>query len=115
MGVSDVTTFGNFGRAVSLDGDTVLVGAPGNNSNTGAAYVYVRQNDSWLYQSKLTAESAVGVSDSTSFDYFGRAVSLDDDTVLIGAYGDDGSNQRLESDQLMSIPEMKVTGYFKLS
>lgn len=80
----------NFGVSVSIDGDVVLVGADfadnENGEETGAAYVFVQQNDgSWRQQAKLTAD------DGLSADYFGGAVSLDGDTAVVGAsYADNG-------------------------
>lgn len=75
-----------FGTSVSLDGDTALVGAyleDDKGSNSGAAYVFVRNASVWSQQQKLLA------SDGSSGDRFGESVSLAGDTVLIGAYQDD--------------------------
>ncbi|WP_417915249.1 FG-GAP repeat protein [Candidatus Electronema sp. JM] len=67
---------------VSLHGNRALIGAPGKNSISGTAYVFVRgQDDTWSQQQKLTA------SDGTANDAFGVAVSLDGSTALIGARG----------------------------
>ena len=47
--------------AVSADGQTVLIGAPGNDaeaSNAGAAYVFTRSGPGWQLQAKLVAEDA---------------------------------------------------------
>ncbi len=63
----------HFGQAVSVDGDTAVIGA------IGAAYVFVRSNGVWTQQQKLTA------SDAATGDGFGSAVSVSGDTVLIGA------------------------------
>jgi len=75
-----------FGFAVSLDGDTALVGAwledPNGLGNAGSAYVFVRSGVVWSQQQKLTADDAAGG------DYFGRSVSVDGDTALIGAWGE---------------------------
>ena len=73
-----------FGSAVSISGDTVLVGAR-NASRRGSAYVFTRSGSSWTQQAKLTA------SDAAVDDYLGSAVSLSGDTVAVGAYGDDDS------------------------
>ena len=37
-----------FGAAVAIDGDTALVGAPGRNGTSGAAYVFVKEGDTWV-------------------------------------------------------------------
>ena len=79
-----------FGFAISLEGDTAVAGAYGNDDvadNSGAAYVFTRLGSTWSQQAKLTA------SDAAEDDYFGRAVALDSDTILVGAhYDDDGSS-----------------------
>ena len=80
------------GSAVSLsaDGNTALVGAIGDNSFTGGAWIFVRSSGSWQQQGvKLTASDAVGVA------HLGVSVSLsaDGNTALIGGYLDnDGVN-----------------------
>lgn len=72
-----------FGSSVALDGDTALVGAPGDNAGTavnhGAATVFVRSGSSWSAQAELTG------SGGASNERFGDAVSLDGDTAVIGA------------------------------
>jgi len=75
----------NFGRAVSVLGDTALIGAYGDNdagSNSGSAYVFVRSGVIWAQEQKLTA------SDASGGDNFGWSVSVSGDTALISAYGD---------------------------
>src|ERR1022692_4607455 len=67
-----------FGFSVSVSGDTTVVGATGNNSQ-GAAYVFVRSGTTWTQQQKLTA------SDGAAGDLFGRSVSVDQGTAVIGA------------------------------
>ena len=81
-----------FGWAVSLssDGMMAVIGAFGDDSARGSAYVYTRSGSVWTQQAKLTA------SDGVAGDYFGYSVSLSGDgmTAVIVAYGDDdlGSN-----------------------
>ncbi len=73
----------NFGQSVSLNGDTILVGAPyddDNGSNSGSAYVFTRSGGVWTQQAKLTA------ADGNSSESYGYAVSLTDDRALVGAY-----------------------------
>lgn len=75
---SDLTQ-GNFlGRAVAIEGDTLVAGAPGQSS--GAVYVFVRQGTSWTQQAKLTTASGVSLG-------LGGSVDLDGDTVIAGATG----------------------------
>jgi len=86
---SDGGTLDEFGHSVSLDGDTVLIGAPANSDNgawTGSAYVFTRTGTTWTQQQKLLP------SDSAGDDTFGLCVSLDGDTALIGSGWDDNEN-----------------------
>ena len=80
-----------FGIAVTLSGDTALVGAHsddvGANANQGSAYVFVRSGATWTQQQKLVA------SDGAYVDQFGVSVALSGDTALVGAHSDDvGAN-----------------------
>lgn len=71
-----------FGVAVDLDGDTVLVGAQGDNDlgvDSGSAYIFTRSGLTWTQQAKITA------ADGTAFQAFGGAVALDGETALVGA------------------------------
>ena len=82
---SDGAQYDSFGSSVSLDGDRAVIGALGDDDNgqaSGSAYVYVRSNGGWSEQQKLTA------SDGAEYDYFGRSVSIDGDTTVIGAPDD---------------------------
>ncbi|MDB4453702.1 thrombospondin type 3 repeat-containing protein [Pseudomonadales bacterium] len=80
---SDGSENDRFGYSVSIDGDTAVIGAQGDGSYSGSAYVYVRSNGVWTEQQKLTA------SDNAEADYFGASVSISGDTAVIGAYADD--------------------------
>lgn len=87
---ADGAALGYFGRAVAIAGDTVVVGAYGDNLEQGAAYVFGRNHGGvgqWGQVTKLTA------SDGADGDRFGRAAAIAGDTVVVGADGDDvGSN-----------------------
>jgi hypothetical protein len=75
-----------FGYAVSLDGDTALIGAYWDNDNgfhAGSAYVFTRNGTTWNQQAKLLA------SDGDITDWFGASVSVAGDTALIGEPYDD--------------------------
>ncbi len=79
---SDGMEFDDFGKSVSISGDTAVVGADrdfGNNPPPGVAYVFVRSGTTWSQQQELTA------SDGASGDAFGTSVSISGDTVVIGA------------------------------
>ena len=80
---SDGATFDYFGQSVSIDGNYAIVGAKGDNSDRGSAYVFKRSGTNWVQEDKLTA------SDGATDDGFGQSVSIDGYTTLVGAYGDD--------------------------
>ncbi|KIG19527.1 Molybdopterin oxidoreductase, iron-sulfur binding subunit [Enhygromyxa salina] len=101
-----------FGRSVALsgDGDTLAVGAYGEDSgatgidgnqadnsasSAGAVYVFVRSGAVWSQQAYLKA------SNSGSGDYFGRSVALsgDGDTLAVGAYGEDSGATGIDGNQ----------------
>lgn len=87
LAASDSTPGDIFGFAVAIDGDTVVIGADGDDDggmSSGAAYVFVRSGGTWTEQQKLTA------GDGGSFDRFGTSVAVSGDTVLVGMPGDDG-------------------------
>ncbi len=75
-----------FGVDVSISGDTVIVGAPGDYYYTGAAYIFYRNQggaDNWGEVKKLIP------SDGYVQDFFGNSVSISGDTVSVGSYMDD--------------------------
>ena len=57
-----------------------------NGSASGSAYTFYRNQggtNNWGEVEKIFA------NDGTASDYFGWSVSIDEDTVIVGAYGDD--------------------------
>ena len=80
---ADGTNDDRFGFSVAVSGDTALIGADGDDHDSGSAYVFVRAADgTWTQQAKLTA------ADRSVGDEFGFSVSVSGDTSLIGAFGD---------------------------
>ena len=72
--------------AISSDGNTAVVGAPGDSNGTGAIWIYTRANNIWTQQGdKLTGTGGVGVGihQGTSV-----AISADGNTIIEGAPGD---------------------------
>jgi len=88
-----------FGYSVGVSGDTVVVGARGEGSNTtgvnstpnlsataaGAADVFVRSGTNWIQQAYLKAHQV------TADDQFGWSVAVSGDTVVVGARREDSS------------------------
>ncbi len=83
---SDGAANDQFGWSVAMDGDTVVVGARGDEGKPGAAYVFTRVSGVWSEVIKLTA------SDGAADDQFGHSVAMDGDTVVIGAHQDDSKD-----------------------
>jgi hypothetical protein len=80
----DLAAEARFGDAVSLDGDTAVVGAPFDHVGTvldqGSAYVFVRSGATWSLQQRL-----LGSDREPQDDHFGGAVAVRDDAILVGA------------------------------
>jgi hypothetical protein len=89
-----------FGQSLSIDGNTLVVGAYGESSNatgvngnqfnnsalnSGAAYVFYYNtfNISWSHQAYLKA------SNTGPSDRFGNSVSISNNTIVVGAPGED--------------------------
>ncbi len=83
----ELATFAN-GVAISDDGNTALIGAPGKDTTgytAGSVYVFAFDGDQWNEEQKLIA------SDTAHGDHFGHHVAISGDTAVIGAYGDDNA------------------------
>ena len=77
-----------FGDSVAISGETIVVGAYGDNGaagvNQGSVYVFVRSGGVWSQQQKLEA------SDAAVNDQFGFSVAISGETVVVGAGTDHG-------------------------
>lgn len=93
-----------YGFSAAIFGDTMVIGAPGWGlagpaadgfvvNHEGAAYIYTRTNGVWSFHSKVTAPFPLGG------DRFGQSVIMDEDTIIIGAPGEDSDAQGLNGDQ----------------
>jgi hypothetical protein len=71
----DAATMHNFGhRAVSVDGEVIVVGASGNES----AYVFRFDGSEWVEEQRLSNSEA----------HFGEEVSVRGDVIAVGAFAD---------------------------
>lgn len=97
-----------FGTSVAISGDTIIIGAPKEDSkstgingdqhdnsipNSGAAYVYIREDNTWSQQAYLKA-SNTGLNDE-----FGRSVAISDNTVVVGAWREASNATGVNGDQ----------------
>ncbi len=105
---SNTDPYDYFGESVAISGDTIVVGARGEESastgvngdqsdNTaygaGAAYVFVRDGTNWSQQAYLKA------SNTDSDDQFGIAVGLSGNTLIVGANNESSSASGVNGDQ----------------
>jgi len=83
----DGATTDFFGWSVSIDGDYVIIGAPGeyDGYHIGSAYIFKRNGTTWSQEEKLTA------SDGESGNDFGSSVSIHEYNAIIGARLDDAN------------------------
>ena len=90
----DAAASDQFGRAVSISGDTAVVTAQEDDvsgiADKGSAYVFVRNGAFWTQQAKLTA------NDGAASDRFGKAASISGNTVIVTTMNDDigGNNDQ---------------------
>ncbi|HMI90734.1 MAG TPA: hypothetical protein VK509_05190 [Polyangiales bacterium] len=74
------------GWDVDIDGNTVVVGAPGDldsgPARAGSAYVFVRNGASWEQQARLAGDI------NEAGDFFGASVAVAGDTIAVGASGE---------------------------
>ena len=97
-----------FGSSIALYGNTLAVGAPGEDSNAtgidgnqgnnclsdaGAAYVFTRSNSQWGQQAYVKA------SNTDDSDLFGSSIALCDDTLAAGATGEDSQATGINGNQ----------------
>ena len=109
-----------FGFSLGLSGDTLVVGAPGEDSNStgvnrnqannlaeasGAAYVFTRSGTAWTQQAYLKA------SNSGAEDFFGWSVTVSGDTVVVGAYGEDSNAIGVNGNQVDNATERAGAAY----
>lgn len=84
-GAGDAATNDQFGAAVAISADTVIIGAPNATVSTmttaGAAYVFTRSGQVWNIQQKLSAATPA------TAETFGRSVAVDGDIAVVGAPG----------------------------
>ena len=76
------TANAEFGQALATHGEYLVVGAPDDDEDRGAAYVFLRSTLGWSSDppiAKLTA------SDGQPFDGFGWSVAIRDDSIAVGA------------------------------
>jgi CSLREA domain-containing protein len=111
---SNTGAYDQFGSAVSISGDSVVVGSPYEDSsatgvngdqsdnagqNSGAAYIFVRAATDWTQQAYLKASNTEGGGMRSSGDTFGSSVAVAGDSTVIGARYEASSATGLNGDE----------------
>jgi hypothetical protein len=118
-----------FGGSVAISGDTLVVGASSEdgsasgvngpdddeNDNSGAVYVFVRNDNTWGQQAYVKA------SNTEANDWFGSSVAISAGTIMVGApqeasnaigiNGDQANNSTLDSGAVyvLALPPLVVS------
>ena len=98
-----------FGTIVDISGETIVVGAPGEDSSatgvngnqgdddttngSGAVYVFIRRNGRWIQEAYLKS------SNTDRSDQFGTSVSISEETIVVGACDEESSATGVDGDQ----------------
>ncbi len=88
LSASNGVTNNMFGHSVAISGDTIVVGSQGNNSYTGAVYLFEKPVSGWA---DMTETAQLTSSDGISNDRLGECVSISGNTVAAGAPHDNSS------------------------
>lgn len=84
-----------FGRSVDVQGNTIVAGASYADDEQGAAYVFEKSGSTWNQVQKMTASDGQDKNVGSAWgDRFGYSVSIDGNTIVVGAYYDDIGSER---------------------
>jgi hypothetical protein len=104
---SDPAANENFGSSVSISGDTVAIGAIGDDigaADTGSAFVFTRSGGVWTQQAKLTA------MDAASGDQFGNSVAISGNTAIVGSPSDSDAGTASGSAYIFDVGDCSGDG-----
>lgn len=74
------TTHSRFAESLSLEGTTLIVGAPGELQDVGAVYVYERTDLDYLFMNRIAPTPGADVT------AYGRRVDLEGDLLVVGSH-----------------------------
>lgn len=80
---------GNFGASIAIGPGSLLVGAPGEDGDQGAAYLFDQGGSSWTLDQRVTSQIPDGN------DNFGVSVAVGSGTAAVGAPGSNGGEGRI--------------------
>ena len=96
---------GEYGNAVAIEGDTVVVAAEAANTVAGEAYIFKRPEGGWTTPDpddpdplEVTSTARLRQEDPDPYDYFGWAVKMDGGTIVIGAFWEPHWNWELNQE-----------------
>lgn len=89
----------DLGRAVAIEGDTAVIGAPDDDSSRGSVYVFKRTGSTWTAVQRLTA------ADAAVNDDFGTSVSISGNTIVVGAPQDSSTGSKLGKAYVFNRPD----------
>lgn len=84
---SDGSSGDQLGISVSISGNTAVAGAPGNASQSGAAYVFGEPAGGWVDMTQTAKLVASGAGGSAQL---GQSVAIEDSIIVAGALSADG-------------------------
>lgn len=108
-----------FGSTIAIDGDTIAVGTPSENSASrgvngsqapgvalsGAVYVFEYAAGTWSQTAFLKASNA------DAFDQFGRRIALDSDTLVVGVPNEASSSSGVNGYQFNNVAPYSGAAY----
>jgi LPXTG-site transpeptidase (sortase) family protein len=108
----DSQAFYQFGQAVDIYGDTIVVGADGatqaGNSRAGAVYVFKNRRSAWDLQIRAVTEPA------GENDLFGKSVAISRNWFVAGASGRDPNAKTLAGEAFLNLlggVQLPATGF----
>ncbi|MCG8408979.1 MAG: hypothetical protein MI923_27555 [Phycisphaerales bacterium] len=108
---TDQAASDSFGRAVDIDGNAVVVGAPfkdaSGKSNSGKAYVFRNSSGTWSQEAQLTGRTPSLVEPN---DRLGESVSISGNRVAAGAPGGDADPISLIKNETGAVYIFNKTG-----
>ena len=102
-----------FGRAVGIEGDSILIGEPQGLSSIptgGYVHAFERSGSSWVHRERFTS------NDNEQFDVFGYSLARSGNRAVIGAPGDEwsvyplGAAYVFESNGTSWVQQAKLVG-----
>lgn len=117
---SNTNAFDKFGTSISISDDTLVVGAPEEDSDatgvngdqfnnaavdSGAAYVFVKENGAWSQQAYLKA------SNTEDNDRFGSAVEVFENTLVVSAINESSNATGANGNQNNNLSQQSGAAY----